>query len=334
VNGRCAVFASILLGCASPDIDFAALPDAPIAFVYRTLEETGRMVDEAQAREKAARPGPEDEFDIEIEGLERLAGRRTEADVVRDQQGHLALYIARERRFEVAEALPRGARPLDWSRDRTRLMFSAAQRNLLHLFEWIAATGEVRQLTTGPGSQIDGCYGPDGAIAWVQLEGSGPRAGTRIWLRRRGEVPREATEGPSDAQPAWSPDGGRLLYTRFDARAGAVLHWLDPSGDASGSYGRGRSPIFSPDGEWIVYSGLTTEGWRLRRMRADGAGKRSLGSSGFEENDPAISPDGRYVAFTAMKDERTPVSRLFVRSFDGAADRQLVISGSGWLPVW
>jgi Tol biopolymer transport system component len=92
--------------------------------------------------------------------------------------------------------------------------------------------------------------------------------------------------------------------------------------------------VFSPDGEWIVYSGLTSQGWRLRRMRFDGAGKRSLGSSGFEENDPAFSPDGRYVVFAAMKDERTPVSRLFVRSVDGKADRQLVIAGSGLLPVW
>lgn len=332
-RGR-ALFACVLLGCASPNIDFAALPEAPIAFVYRTLEETERMVDEAQAQEKAARPGPEDEFDIEVEGLEKLAGRRTQADLVRDQQGRLALYLAPGRSFEVAEALPRGARPLDWSADHTRLLFSAPQRNLLHLYEWIAATGEVRQLTTPPGSQIDGCYGPDGAIAWVQFEASGPRAGSQLWLRRPGEVPRQLTSGPSDAQPAWSPDGSRLVYTKLDARTGAALHWLDPSGEAAGSYGRGRSATFSPDGEWIVYSGLTSEGWRLRRMRFDGAGKRSLGSSGFEENDPAVSPDGRYVVFSAMKDERTPVSRLFVRSIDGSADSQLGLSGSGWLPVW
>ena len=334
MSARSALLACVLVGCASPDVDFAALPEAPIAFVYRTLEETERMVDEAQALEKAARPGPEDEFDIEVEGLEKLTGRRTDADVVRDQQGRLALYRAQGRSFDVAAALPRGARPLDWSPDHTRLMFSAAQRNLLHLFEWIAPTGEVRQLTTGPGSQIDGCYGPDGAIAWVQFEASGPKAGSSLWVRRAGETPRQVTPGPADAQPTWSPDGKRLVYTRLDARTGPVLHWLDPSGDGAGSYGRGRSAIFSPDGEWIVYSGLTSEGWRLRRMRFDGAGKRSLGSSGFEENDPAVSPDGRYVAFSAMKDERTPVSRLFVRSIEGKTDSQLVVSGSGWLPVW
>ena len=253
---------------------------------------------------------------------------------MRDQQGHLALYIARERRFEVAEALPRGARPLDWSRDRTRLMFSAAQRNLLHLFEWIAATGEVRQLTFGPGSQIDGCYGPDGAIA------VGPARGVRA-PRRHAHLAAPSRRGPARGHRGALGRAARLVARR---RAPGLHPLRRAHGRRAalarserrrrGSYGRGRSPIFSPDGEWIVYSGLTTAGWRLWRMHPDGAGKRSLGSSGFEENDPAISPDGRYVAFTAMKDERTPVSRLFVRSFDGVADRQLVISGSGWLPVW
>ncbi len=328
------LLAGLSLSCTGPAIDFAALPELPIAFVHRTLEETERMVDEIEAREKAANPGPEDEFDIQVEGLERLAGRRTQEDIRRDQQGRLALYLPREGRFEIAEGLPRGARPLAWSPDRARLMFSAARGDALHLFEWLPATGEVRQLTAGTESQIDGCYGPDGAIAWVQLEASGPRRGSRIWVRRPGQPPREVTPGPSDTQPAWSPDGRRLVYTRWDAREGAVLHWIDPDGGARGTYGRGRSPTFSPDGEWIVYSGLTTQGWRLRRMRFDGAGKRALGSSGFHENDPAVSPDGRWVVFSAMKDERIPVSRLFVRSFDGTADRQLAVSGSGWLPVW
>lgn len=325
--------ACLLFGCASPAVDFAALPERPIAFVHRTLEETERMVDELRAQERAATPGPEDEFDIHLEGLQKLVGRRTQADLTRDHQGRVVLYAVREGRMERLDALPRGARPLDWSPDHGRLMFSAAQRGLIHLFEWVAATGEVRQLTSGPGSQIDGCYGPDGAIAWVELAAA-PRAGARIWVRRPGEAPRELTEGPSDAQPAWSPDGSRLVYTRFEARGGPTLHWLDPDGGARGSYGRGRSATFSPDGEWIVYSGLTAQGWRLRRMRFDGAGKRSLGASGFEENEPAVSPDGRYVVFAATKDQRTPVSRLFVRSLDGLADRQLEITGSALLPVW
>lgn len=326
-----ALLAVLLLGCVSPSLDLQTLPDAPIAFVYRNLEETERIVDETEA----APAGPDqDELDISLDKLEKLAGRRTEADLVHDQQGRVGLFVAPEARLELPEALARGARPLDWSADRTRLMFSVTRDGLTHLFEWVAATGDVRQLTSGPEAKIDGCYGPGGAIVWAQLEKTGPRAGVRLWLRRPGEAPRQLTEGPVDTQPAWSPDGSRLVYTRLDPREGHALRWLDPAGDASGSYGRGRSAEFTPDGEWIVYSARTAAGWQLRRMRSDGSGKRSLGASGFQESDPSVSPDGRFVVFAVSKNVHTPLSSLFVRSIDGAHDRQLEFSGTGLLPVW
>jgi TolB protein len=135
-------------------------------------------------------------------------------------------------------------------------------------------------------------------------------------------------------QPTELVSGGRLVFVAFDARGGSQLRWVDPLSAERGSYGPGRSPRFSPDGAWIVFSGPSKAGWRLRRMRADGTGKRALGASGFEESDPAVSPDGRFVVFVATRNERSPVSRLFVRSFDGSADRQLEFAGSGLLPVW
>jgi Tol biopolymer transport system component len=69
-------------------------------------------------------------------------------------------------------------------------------------------------------------------------------------------------------------------------------------------------------------------------MRGDGTGKRALGNSGYQEADPAISPDGRFVVFSGSKTEFSPVTRLFVRPIDGVTDRQLEFAGSGLLPVW
>jgi Tol biopolymer transport system component len=321
-----ALLALVLLGCAH---GFEALPAAPIAFVYRTVQETERILDDAEARQAEGRPVPENKLDLK---LERLDPARIER-LTRDQQGRLALFAARDRRLELPASLPRGARPHAWSADR-QLMFSWRQRDTHHLFEWNGESGEVRQLTTGPPSQVGGCYGPDGAIAWVQIDLVDGSYVSRIWIRRSGESTRPVSPGPRDAQPSWSPTGGRLVFSAQDARGASQLRWVDPLGGGSGSYGPGRAPRFSPDGEWIVYSGLGADGWRLRRMRADGSGKRALGASGFEESDPAISPDGRFVVFVATKNEQSPISRLFVRSFDGSADRQLEFAGSGLLPVW
>jgi len=331
---RCAaLFAGLLFGCTGPSVDFAELPSAPIAFVYRTVEETDRMLDEAEARLAAQLPRPEDEFGIEIEGLSKLAGRRTNADLVRDYQGRLGLFVAPTKSLELPDVMMRGARPIDWAPGHERLMF-ASTFGASHLFEWVLATGEVRQLTTGPGSQVDGCYSAAGAIVWEQPESTSSAAGSRIWLRRPGQAPRALTPGPADTQPACSPDGARIVYSVQEPRAGMQLRWIDPAVDAGGSLGPGRSATFSPDGRWIVYAALTPAGWRLRRMHADGSGKRSFGRSGFVESDPSFSPDGRFVAFSANSNMASPISRLFVRSFDSELDRQLEFSGSGVQPVW
>jgi len=330
VTWRGAAVVLLLLGCAGTRAGFEALPAAPIAFVYRTVEETERAVDELEARAAAAEAAAENKLELR---LDQLAGARSEQDRVRDQQGRLALFVAPERRLELPASLPRGTLPLDWS-DERRLMFSWKQRDAYHLFEWSPESGEIRQLTSGPESQIAGCYGPDGAIAWVQSDSSEGRDLVRIWVRRSGEAPRPVSEGPLDTQPSWSPAGGRIVFVATDARGGSLLRWVDPLGGASGSYGPGRGPRFSPDGDWIVYSAHTAAGWRLRRMRADGSGKRALGASGFEESDPTFSPDGRFVVFSVTRNEGSPFSRLFVRSFDGSADRQLEFAGSGLLPVW
>lgn len=330
---RRALAACLLLGCAGAPFEFTELPAGPIAFAYQTVEQTERILDDAAARRKANAPRPEDEFHVELEGLEKLAGLRTQQDLAMDQQGRVALYVTPEQRLELPDALAY-ARAIDWSPDHERLMLSMNPRGAFQLFEWVRATGDVRQLTSGPESRIDGCYGPDGAIAWVQFMGLRERARTQLWVQFPREAPRPLTAGPSDVQPAWSPDGSRIVYVRMGTHADLELRWVDPVSGEEGFLGRGRSPDFSPDGRWIVYSARTSRGWQLRRMHADGSGKRGFGSSGYQENSPAISPDGRWVVYAAQTREESPISRLFVRSFEGGADRQLEIPGSGLLPVW
>jgi Tol biopolymer transport system component len=331
---RAALAACWLLGCAAgPGVDVTALPEAPIAFVYRNVEETERLLDEAEAQRKAREPLPEDEFRMKLEGLEKLAGLRTEGDLSADREGRIALYVVPGKRLELPDQL-NAARAIDWSDDHRRLMLSMNPRRTIQLFEWDVVSGEVRQLTSGPSASIDGCYGPDGAIAFVEMLGSVAVAKTRIWVHYPGERPRAVTEGPGDVQPTWSPDGARLVYTRVGGQLGHELRWLDPRTGEGGPLGAGRAADFTPDGRWIVYSARTTAGWQLRRMHADGSGKRALGRSGYNENTPAVSPDGRWVVYAAQGRNGSPIARLFVRSIDGGADRQLEIAGSGALPVW
>jgi Tol biopolymer transport system component len=255
--------------------------------------------------------------------------------MLRDLLGRLALFAPPTGEIDIADFAPGGPRPLQWSPDRRRLLFTAPSRQNQHLFEWDAERREVRQLTTGRWSSSDGCYGPDGAIAYVEVvRPKGQPPSSRIWIRRPGEAARPLTDGPADGAPTWSPSGDRVVYVRIGGARREWLHWVDPVSGAGGVLTQGRSPTFTPDGAWIVYSAKTSDIWRLWRMRADGSGRLRFGASPFHENDPAPSPDGRFVAFAGSKQERSAASRLFVRPLDGSPDRQLELSGSGLVPVW
>ena len=329
--------AAALFACSGPTFELGELPEAPIAFVYRTVEESERVLDVLQQQEKEAK-GRAPEFGtlaVELERLGQIVGPRRAEDILRDQFGRMSLYVAPARRLEPVTFATRGARPLEWSADHKRLLFSATSGETLQLFEWLVATGEVRQLTRGPRPHTDGCYGPDGALAYVEVaKDPAGVMGSRVLVERPGERARAVTPGPADGQPTWPAEGGRLVYSTLDPRQGELLRWVDPADGAEGVLTRGRSPVYTPDGQWIVYSARTPAGWKLWRMRPDGSAKRSFGASGFNENDPAVSPDGRFVVFAGTKQERSAASRLFVRPLDGSPDRHLEVSGSALLPVW
>jgi TolB protein len=109
---------------------------------------------------------------------------------------------------------------------------------------------------------------------------------------------------------------------------------IDPDADEPSEprvLARGRDPVFTPDGEWVVYSAATSAGQRLWRVRPDGGGRAPLGRGLHEEVHPAVSPDGRFVAYVSQEADR---DSLRVRRFDGSGDRLLLESGDGSTPAW
>ena len=71
---------------------------------------------------------------------------------------------------------------------------------------------------------------------------------------------------------------------------------------------------------------------RLWRIRPDGSGRAPIGRGMRQEARPAISPDGRLVAYVAS--ESRPRRHLYLRRLDGTGDRILFADGDGQYPVW
>jgi len=100
----------------------------------------------------------------------------------------------------------------------------------------------------------------------------------------------------------------------------------------------------SPDGEWVVYSvgepNLEEDAayYDLWRARWDGSGKHALTrTADADEYQPAISPDGNWIAFLSDRGEEDAKTQVWVMPSDGGEAEALTdfpggVSDFDWAP--
>lgn len=109
--------------------------------------------------------------------------------------------------------------------------------------------------------------------------------------------------------PSWSPDGTAIAFlARDNSKAGVELHIMRLADgaltvlDGNGLEKGPDAPVWSADGKQLVFLGANAKGktdvWLVQR---DGSGLRNISEpvSNRHKAHPAISPDGRYVAYVA-----------------------------------
>jgi len=167
------------------------------------------------------------------------------------------------------------------------------------------------------------------------------------------------TKQVSDDDPDWSPDGGRIAFTRCPVRDGRChVYAMRARGSAATRLGPANDdraqPAWSPNGKQIAFS----RGWgsvqndhikyaEIYVMNANGSGARQItritASKPFSADvaHPAWSPDGKQLTFAVTNSDRGDPAHglaLFVVNIDGSDVRQVTpweLKGGGrsdWSP--
>jgi eukaryotic-like serine/threonine-protein kinase len=191
----------------------------------------------------------------------------------------------------------------------------------------IPSTGEHRTLRLSP----------DGKR--VAFGRNDPRKQADIWLLDlAGVTPKRFTfSNASDYAAAWSPDGGRIVFS--SDREGAFNLYQKASSGATSETELFQSSTdkivtdWSADGRFILYENLNPQTkYDLWALPLFGDRKPMLFlQTPSNEHQAEFSPNGKWVAYTS---DESGKSEVYVQSFPASGGKSLVSTDGGADPRW
>jgi hypothetical protein len=179
---------------------------------------------------------------------------------------------------------------------------------------------------------------PDGRRAAVAA--GDPRADLFVIDLEKNVRSRLTFEGSHHVGPVWSPDGAEIYYGAAERDSGAVSIYVRPANGGGQRRavccGAGESDLpmsVTPDGQTLLatrhVSGAATTS--LITIPTAGGAPVPFLTGNFDVLDARLSPDGRFVAYTATESGKPEV---YVIPYPQHAGKWQISNGGGRFPRW
>ena len=193
---------------------------------------------------------------------------------------------------------------------------------------WVGRDGNEEMIPAPARAYGHPRVSPDGTRVAVDIA-DGDNTDVWIWDLTRETLTQLTFDEGVDDFPLWTPDSARVVFS--SSREGGGLFWK--AADGTGQVerlkeGRARPQAWAADGRLIFEQAgdigvLTMEGERTVEMLLDAE---------FRETEPALSPDGRWLAYVSYE---TGTPLIYVQPFPNIDDGQWRVSPDfGRNPDW
>ena len=160
-----------------------------------------------------------------------------------------------------------------------------------HAVYWAQSAGEIMDIA-GNGRIVMHSASLRENLREIHLA-SGESSANSLWLTRGNSCNR---------QPAFSPDGSRIL---FSSNMASNLDLWEVSvksrslrritEDETGDW----DPAYSPDGKSILWSSNRNGHFEIWMVNADGSGARRVTNDGVDAENPSMTPDGKWIIYNS-----------------------------------
>lgn len=222
-----------------------------------------------------------------------------------------------------------------WSPDGNKMIFSSERDGNSEIYIMDSYGNNQKRLTHNSTPDYHHSWSPDSKqIVFVSIEDGNQEI---YIMNTNGKNKTNITNSKiNEIFPCWSPDGKTILYCS-EENEGWKIYQINTDGTnrkkVSSYYGSNWEvyPKFSPNGKSIAFFSHKPESKtsNIFMMNKNGKNLHQLTDTGFVDEDPYWSPDGKYIVFQS---NRTGNYQIYTMKYDGT--EQTCITNNKYSEYW